>query len=333
MTPHIADLLPAYVNRTLDPAAMASVRDHLRLCPDCRVSHAAWQALAAATRDVAAGERWAPRDRFDSMSAILGGIASPLRETDMDATMTFPAPLGAGNSARRAGRRFGLTRLGRGLELVAALAIAAVVMAGFFAYRGGSPDGSGTSVPAAAQDSTPAAAVVPGCDVTPRTPEDLARVLAGPGRGESPFVEFMSFPKLPGGTAVEPATRAAIEATWDEYWHCDNNGQRLAAYALLTDDGVRSVFFRTTLAENTVDYSGSDVDVTAATPTPIEKPEKPEILPAPFRLTDGVVLADGRVLLLFNFGWVPDEAGPTGAVIFVRDGDGWLIDDYIFFRG
>jgi hypothetical protein len=101
---------------------------------------------------------------------------------------------------------------------------------------------------------------------------------------------------------------------------------------LLTDGGVLRVFFRTSLDENAVHFNGPEVDVTAGTLEPEEK-QKPEILPAPFSLTDGVVLPDGRALMLFKVAWAAEDAEPAGAVLFVRDGDGWLIDDYIFFHG
>jgi len=47
---HIADLLPAYVNGTLDPVTVTRVREHLLACEACRGELATWETLRDATR-------------------------------------------------------------------------------------------------------------------------------------------------------------------------------------------------------------------------------------------------------------------------------------------
>ena len=47
---HLADLLPAFVNGSLDRASSARVRQHLAECLDCRHAFEGWIAIASATR-------------------------------------------------------------------------------------------------------------------------------------------------------------------------------------------------------------------------------------------------------------------------------------------
>ena len=51
---HVADLLPAYLNRTLDIASVERVREHLLACQECQHELQTWEALRSATRFVAA---------------------------------------------------------------------------------------------------------------------------------------------------------------------------------------------------------------------------------------------------------------------------------------
>jgi len=47
---HVSDLLPAFVNGTLDDATVATVAGHLAECAACRIELRAWQATAVAMR-------------------------------------------------------------------------------------------------------------------------------------------------------------------------------------------------------------------------------------------------------------------------------------------
>jgi hypothetical protein len=346
MTQHIADLLPEYVNGTLDLDTAASVRAHLRLCPDCRVSYAAWQSLASATRSFAVGEhRIAPTNHPGAFAGI-PGIAQTPSEDLMDTTLTLPQLDTFTGATRKTLRRITLGHLNHGLELVAALAIVSVLAAGYAAYTRGTPSGTGGGRPinlAFAQNATPEAATEFNelCDVAPRTPEDLARVLADyDGTPIEPAVYLRAPDDLPDGTPIDAGdrqpseTREAVDTVWSRYWHCDQAGLRLNAFALMTDDGVRRVFFRSSFSTNaTWGDPLPTIEVPGATPVSPEEIKRSMIDRPPFPLGAGVILPDGRVVMLLETGTTTDELGPSGVAVFVQQNGAWLIDDFTIFQG
>jgi hypothetical protein len=68
---HVADLLPAYVNETLDPAETLRVCDHLRACEACRGELETWEALRDAAHTVVAA---APLPSINVLNNALAAI-------------------------------------------------------------------------------------------------------------------------------------------------------------------------------------------------------------------------------------------------------------------
>lgn len=68
---HIADLLPAYVNGTLDPVGATRVREHLLVCEACRGELTTWETLRVAARSVVAA---APLPSANVLSRALAAI-------------------------------------------------------------------------------------------------------------------------------------------------------------------------------------------------------------------------------------------------------------------
>jgi hypothetical protein len=122
---HVADLLPDYVNATLDATEHERVREHLATCAECGDELALWQGIAAASR-----ERLAPSAIEAPSLTLLDGVWAQI---DAPAPIYRRALEGAADSARATRRhatyvwqvlRAQAPLVPRGIWLVSAAAIA-----------------------------------------------------------------------------------------------------------------------------------------------------------------------------------------------------------------
>jgi hypothetical protein len=128
--------------------------------------------------------------------------------------------------------------------------------------------------------------------------------------------ELASVP-LPLGEPADPATVAAITGTVRELFACQNRIENGRLYALLSEELLRQIG-----------------------PPPGEGPEDLPAHLAPFEpisveeyvrliaVTDVAVMVDGRVaaLVIADDPPIPPEGPETQLVLFVEDGDRWVID-------
>lgn len=119
----------------------------------------------------------------------------------------------------------------------------------------------------------------------------------------------------PTGTPADEQTVAEINATWRQFIACINAGDLARTFAFLSDDKVRGDFALDIVA------GASEDDLIAyltATPVPLPPAQSAPFFP----FYDVRVLDDGRVAVV-----APGEGGPGEVLIFVNDGDRWLVDD------
>lgn len=181
------------------------------------------------------------------------------------------------------------------------------------------------SIPAVAQDATPAASPVvdsappTACTVAPQSIDEIRSLWTG--SAGNPVADQEPSPvttaTLPQGEPAAPATVAAVAAVARMYVACGNAGAKLRTFALSSDDVIRRI--APPAGQPTADLLVG----LAATPAPWEVLARNAIGDA----REARVLADGRVGALFSIG--EPGAGAFSTVWFVfeqRDGR-CLIDD------
>jgi hypothetical protein len=155
---------------------------------------------------------------------------------------------------------------------------------------------------------------------------------------------------LPAGESVTASTHDELSALWSQFVACAQNNDA-SEYGLVSDDGLRRAFFQTVYfvtsaaIADTTDYSKvleeRDGAESAATPEakstqaggepPIVTAKTSEV--SHLVLGDAVTLSDGRVVAALSDPAVTNPVEFAGIVVFVADGNGWLIDDFYAFYG
>lgn len=183
-----------------------------------------------------------------------------------------------------------------------------------------------------ARQGTPVSPVVPDpseCRIEPRSLEDVlalyatpqASVAGQPSPAASPAPTELP-PELPDGPPVDTATAAAVSAVWREAYACLNANDYLRLAALTDSDSLQRILGTNPTVEEFA------ADVLSSRPRPMDERE---LLPP---LSGLRVLPDGRVGGLIDLGppEAPEYAGKNH-VIFVREGDRWLMDEVVAIIG
>lgn len=161
------------------------------------------------------------------------------------------------------------------------------------------------------------------CHVEPRGRESLAAILGTPVAAGAPAAEAQSTAapiiEVPIGQPAGGDVEAGITATVQELYACFNAGDLRRAFALATDR-----FLRGFVAEESL--TAWDIAFFLAEPEPVPAEARTALL----AITDVSVLADGRAGA-FVVSTNPLTGPDTVYMVFVRQGEPWLVDDIIGF--
>lgn len=255
---HIADLLPAYINGTLDQETRGRVHTHLGLCESCRNDLAEWEVIASATRAFANSLHLpAQQEGREALSSFV-----TLREDRRSAPEGVDRVDSHRPSSRRTQRssrernKMQIAHSGiyphqrrgaspRWLQWVAAMLV--LLLGGssimYFGERGAPEDP--LRLPAAMQVS-PEASAVAQCDSAPGALEKLdltgepasaSLIQPPPGPYEGGFgVEASALPE--GGEPADTETVDGITRTVESLVVCLNAGDPSGTAAWTSDDST-----------------------------------------------------------------------------------------------
>lgn len=179
---------------------------------------------------------------------------------------------------------------------------------------------------AAAQEATPQPGIDE-CTVEPGSIDAIVALFFDPSGSPiaQPSTETQSVSadsELPQGQSADAATVAAIDTTLREWNTCFALGQYLRGFSLMTPNAARLYGPDTTSVEQDTPAEVKKLleDQLNGTPIPGEEPGVPVILDGP---TDARILPDGRAGAIWGY------EGDRAFVVFARQGDQWLVDDFI----
>lgn len=165
-----------------------------------------------------------------------------------------------------------------------------------------------------AQDSSPVAEVLPddGCDVEPRTGDDIANLEATAASGTGTPVAMGPI-EMPDGDPVDAATLNSLDLTLLRVDICAESGDLERLLALYSDAYVAGIALAPELVPIIPGHGHGHPGGPVATPEP-----EMEIAP---HVESAVMLPDGRIAASVTTG------GTADVVIFVDERGNWVIDE------
>jgi hypothetical protein len=162
------------------------------------------------------------------------------------------------------------------------------------------------------------------CVTEPRAYEEIAAILNLDGDGVPPPPLTPIEPPL--GELADAATTAAVVDAARQIIACFNAGDVPRAAAMMTENGVRRIYWGVTVDEENRELARQRM------PAPPER-RADGVLIRLIAVTDVSVLPDGRVaaFIVINEPLLPPGGPETLLVIFAREGERWLLDDMVDF--
>ena len=162
------------------------------------------------------------------------------------------------------------------------------------------------------------------CVAEPRAPEEIATILALDGEGVPPPALIQINP--PFGELADAETTRAIITTTRQIISCFNAGDIPRAASVMTEAGVRRVYWGLTIDEENRDLARQRI------PAPPERRADAFLIQL-ITITDVSVLPDGRVasFVVMNEPLLPPGGPETLLFVFANQEGQWLLDDLVDF--